>query len=419
MNASSRLRRPGIPMPMLLVLGAVFVLSIGRVLANTPDVTSSDTFGAALRLALPIGLAGFGGLVSERAGVVNIGLEGMMILGTWGAGFAGWHWGPWAALIGGALGGAVGGLLHALATVTFGVDHVISGVAISTFLAPGVTRFLATLLFRSESGGAAGSSPPVRGELGRLTAPFLAGGRIGSWRSPDVLGSVERHHWFFASDLAGLIRGPFAKIGVATIVLLAVFPLVAFVLWRTRLGLRLRSVGEHPSGAESLGLPVARLRYIAVTLSGTLAGLGGAFLVLESTKYREGQTGGRGFIGLAALIFGNWQPRAVAAGASLFGYTDALQLRSSKSVLALLVVAAIAGAALVVLGVRQRRNGQVLVGLVIAALFSFLFATSDTIPNQFVYVTPYVTTLFLLAVATQRLRPPQALGVPWRRGEVT
>ena len=86
MNASSRLRRPGIPMPMLLVLGAVFVLSIGRVLANTPDVTSSDTFGAALRLALPIGLAGFGGLVSERAGVVNIGLEGMMILGTWGAG---------------------------------------------------------------------------------------------------------------------------------------------------------------------------------------------------------------------------------------------------------------------------------------------------------------------------------------------
>lgn len=390
------------------------VLSTARVLADAPDLTSSDAFGAALRLALPIALAGFGGLVAERAGVINIGLEGMMILGTVGAGFAGWHWGPWAALVGGLIGGALGGFLHALATVTFGVDHVISGVAISTFLAPGGARFFATAAFADAGGGSTGS-PPIDGELGRLTAPVLAGGRLGSRSTPDALGWVEDRSWFFVSDLAGLFRGIVANVGVATIVLVSVLPIVAYVLFRTRLGLRIRSVGESPVGAESLGLPVARLRYLAVTASGALAGLGGAFLVLETTRYREGQTAGRGFLGLASLIFGNWIPAGVAAGSSLFGYADAIQLRSSSSVVALLAVAAIVGLLLVGVGLRRRSKGRVVAGAVIAVVFGALFATVDTIPSQFVYFTPYVTTLFLLAVATQRLRPPEALGQPWRK----
>lgn len=403
-----------VPKPILVAVTALAVLSTARVLAGAPDLTSSDAFGAALRLALPIALAGFGGLVSERAGIINIGLEGMMILGTVGAGYAGWHWGPWAALGGGLIGGALGGLLHALATVTFGVDHVISGVAISTFLAPGGARFFASAVFADGGGGSTGS-PPVDGELGRLTAPVLAGGRLGSWGTPDALGWLENHHWFFVSDLAGLFRGLVANVGVATIALLAVLPVVAYVLFRTRLGLRIRSVGESPTGAESLGLPVGRLRYMAVTASGALAGLGGAFLVLETTRYREGQTAGRGFLGLASLIFGNWVPAGVGAGASLFGYADAIQLRSSSSVIALLAVAAIVGVLLAGLGIRSRSRGRITAGVLIAVVFGALFATVDTIPSQFVYFTPYVTTLFLLAVATQRLRPPEALGRPWRK----
>lgn len=399
---------------MLIVVVAMTVLSTARVLADAPDLTSSDAFGAALRLALPIALAGFGGLVSERAGIINIGLEGMMILGTVGAGYAGWQWGPWAALLGGLIGGALGGLLHSLATVTFGVDHVISGVAISTFLAPGAARFFATAAFADAGGGSTGS-PPIDGALGRLTAPFLAGGPIGSWETPDTLGWLEDRRWFFISDVAGLFRGLVANIGVATIVLLAVLPIVAYVLFRTRLGLRIRSVGESPTGAESLGLPVARLRYLAVTTSGALAGLGGAFLVLETTRYREGQTAGRGFLGLASLIFGNWVPAGVAAGASLFGYADAIQLRSSSSVVALLAVASIVGVLLAAVGIRNKSRGRVIAGVIIAVVFGVLFASVDTIPSQFVYFTPYVTTLFLLAVATQRLRPPEALGRPWRR----
>jgi simple sugar transport system permease protein len=118
---------------------------------------------------------------------------------------------------------------------------------------------------------------------------------------------------------------------------------------------------------------------------------------------------------LASLIFGNWIPAGVAAGAGLFGYADAIQLRSSSSVLALLVVAAIVGLLLALIGLRRRSPARFVAGATIAIVFGVLYLTVDTIPSQFVYFTPYVTTLFLLAVATQRLRPPEALGRPWRK----
>ena len=114
-----------------LALGMVATLAVTRTIADTPDLTSSGTFGAALRLGTPIFLAGLGGVYAERVGIVNIGLEGMMILGTWFGAWAGWLWGPWTGLAVGVIGGAVGGLLHALATVTFNVDHIVSGVAIN------------------------------------------------------------------------------------------------------------------------------------------------------------------------------------------------------------------------------------------------------------------------------------------------
>ncbi|HET9138462.1 ABC transporter permease subunit, partial [Actinophytocola sp.] len=131
---------------LVAALGAMAIISLVRVLTGATDLTSSGTMEAALTAAVPLALAGLGGLWAERAGVVNIGLEGMMILGTWGAGWAGWQWGPWAALVGGAVGGALGGLLHAVATVTFAVNHIVSGVAI-TLLGLGVTKYLASLVF--------------------------------------------------------------------------------------------------------------------------------------------------------------------------------------------------------------------------------------------------------------------------------
>jgi simple sugar transport system permease protein len=168
----------------LLLGGALFgLLILVRYLANTPDLTSSGLFNATVVSTLPIMLAGLGGLWSERTGVVNIGLEGMMILGTWFGAWAGWHWGPWA--------GALGGLVHAIATVTFGIDHVVSGVAIN-IIAAGLARFLSAYAYRDpNTGGSATQSPPVTGHIGTFNVPFLSGGHIFGWRSPNILGWLE------------------------------------------------------------------------------------------------------------------------------------------------------------------------------------------------------------------------------------
>ena len=168
-------------------------------------LTSSSTMAAALLLAVPIGLAALGGLFSERAGVVNIGLEGMMILGTWGAGWAGYQWGWAAAIVGGMLFGALGGLLHAVATVTFGVDHVVSGVAIN-ILAAGIVRFLSELALHRQPAPAAASPSRrrCRASRRRFSLPVLSSG-------PDLLGDLEGKHWFLISDVAGVLRGVTAR----------------------------------------------------------------------------------------------------------------------------------------------------------------------------------------------------------------
>ena len=145
---------------MLLALGAFLVLSAVRTLTGGYDLTSSGTIAAGLSAAVPIGLAGLGGLWSERAGVVNIGLEGMMILGTWGCAYLGWNHGPWAGVLFGTLLGALGGLVHAVATVTFGVDHIISGVAVN-IIAPGFALYLTKITFAHDPGGGQKQSPPI------------------------------------------------------------------------------------------------------------------------------------------------------------------------------------------------------------------------------------------------------------------
>jgi simple sugar transport system permease protein len=199
---------------------------------------------------------------------------------------------------------------------------------------------------------------------------------------------------------------------------LALVPLSWFVLWRTSFGLRLRSVGENPVAAESLGVPVYTMKYLAVMISGGLAGMGGVLLVFDAGIYNEGQTAGRGFIALAALIFGNWRPGGVLAGAALFGYASALELRSLEAVHGLLLFLAIALTAGAIYAGVQRKP-RALVGLAAPAVaVTVWWLTTDTVPTQVVYVTPYVTTLLVLAFFSQRLRPPAAVGRQYRRGQV-
>jgi simple sugar transport system permease protein len=393
-----------------LFVGLVVLFSAVRVISGEAALTSSSTFSAALLLAVPLGLVALGGLFAERAGVVNIGLEGMMVLGTWGAGFAGYQWGWVGAVAGGIVAGAIGGLLHAVATVTFGVDHVVSGVAIN-ILAGGVVRFLSELLYTDNpAGGGVTQSPALSSRPPSFSLPVLSSG-------PDLLGDLERQQWFLLSDVAGLLRGLTSGVGVLTVVAVLLVPAAYLLLWRTAFGLRLRSCGENPAAADSLGVPVYRLKYIAVVVSGGLAGLGGVFLVFIANIYREGQTNGRGFIGLAALIFGNWRPGGLAAGAGLFGFSDALQLRSRTAVVALLLLVAILLAGVAIYQATRRKYTQAIIAAAFAAAGLVGFLTIDVLPEGIVSFTPHITTLLVLSLASQRLRMPKADGLVYRRGE--
>jgi general nucleoside transport system permease protein len=399
--------RLSLPMVMLIIAGGIVLLSAVRVITGADDITSSGTMGAALRLAVPIGLAGLGGLWAERSGVVNIGLEGMMILGTWFGAWGAYEFGAWWGVVAGIIGGALGGWLHALATVTFGVDHIVSGVAIN-ILGAGITRFLSVLIFTGTPGGGETQSP-VLPSIGTVTVPGLS----------DWLATLEDKQWFLVSDVAGMLGGLVTQVSLLTLVAIALIPLSFLLLWRTKFGLRIRSCGENPRAAESLGVNVYRMKYIAVIISGGCAGMAGAFLSEVATSiYREGQTNGRGFIGLAAMIFGNWRPGGLAAGAGLFGYTDALQLRSGgESVHAMLLLLAIVLAGIGVWNLVRGRRVTGIVSLVVAALVLLWFLGTDIVPDEFVSFTPHLTTLLVLSLASQRLRPPAADGVPYRRGE--
>lgn len=394
------------PRILIVISIVLLVFSAVRVLTGAAELTSPGTIGAALGLAVPIGMAGLGGLWSERAGVVNIGLEGMMILGTFGAGFAGYQWGPWAGLVFAILLGAIGGLIHAIATVTFGVDHIVSGVAIN-ILALGATQYLAAVAFTGVPGGGETQSPRIP-PMASVTVPVLS----------DWLNDLANQGWFFISDLAGVLAG--LTTGVSMLTVLAVFFVIAtfYILWKSAFGLRLRSCGESPFAAEALGVNVYKYKYIAVTMSGALAGVGGAYLaIVAAAVYREGQTGGRGYIGLAAMIFGNWRPGGLAAGAGLFGYADAMQLRSGTAVHALLLVAAVAAVAFGIFSLTRRKPVAGSVGVGLGVGLALWFFATDSLPAQVLFATPYVTTLVVLAFASQRLRMPAADGLRYRRGE--
>lgn len=421
--ASARKGTAGLPtwlqgrnLALLLVTLGVVIVSASRIIADADRLTSSTTIGTGLRLGVPIALAGLGGLYAERSGTINIGLEGMMTMGTVMAGWAGWHWGPWVALIAGAFGGILGGLLMSLATTTFGVNHIITGFAIN-IIGSGVARFLANIWFTTPEaaaqGGAITSSPRISGSLPRGSLPILSSG-------PDLLADLEDTGWFVLADLAGILKGLTTDVRIDTIIALALIIGSMYVIWHTSFGLRLRAAGEKPSAGESLGVSVVMMRHIGLIISGALAGFGGSVLVFAgANQYQEGQVAGRGFLGLAAMIFGNWMPGGLIAGSAVFGYAQgvAISLGSGVSVRGLILAVGIALVLFALLALYMRQFGVAGIELVLAALAFIAYASVEEVNRQFVFITPYVVTLVVVTLFAQRLRPPAAEGIPYFKGE--
>jgi general nucleoside transport system permease protein len=406
-RAGNRRRLPGWARAAIVVAIGVGVLAITTTLTGQYQLTSSGTTQAAVRLLLPILFAALGGLWAERSGIINIGLEGMMILGTWGAAWAGFYWGPWAAVIGGLVFGALGGVLHAVATVTFGVNHIVSGVAI-TLLGMGLTQYLAQLIFVPLSRNPR-QSPRIEGFETFSVQPLA-----------DWLAELEGQQRVLLSDAAGLLGGVVSGLTPLVVLGFLLVPVSYYVLWHTRFGLRLRSCGENPVAAESLGVKVFTYKYLAVIISGGFAGLGGAALTLNPGQlgYLEGQTGGRGYIGLAAMIFGNWRPGGLLAGSALFGYVDGVQLRAGgEAVHALLYATSILAVILAIFWAARRHWRSAVVALAAGLVVYAVYWVIPEVPREFASYAPQLVTLLVLAVASQRLRPPAAVGLEYRRGE--
>jgi ABC-type uncharacterized transport system permease subunit len=279
-----------------------------------------------VRIAIPYLFAAAGGAIAERAGIVSLTLEGFMLGGAFGAVLGAHYTGSaWLGLVGGVAAGLLLGSVHAVASIRFRADQVVVGVAINLF-AVGITRFFLQLAFGSSS-----NSPRVAG----------FGGEAAS------------------GSAAGFLANPLVWLG------LAVMPALAFVIGRTRFGLRVRAVGEHPEAAASVGVPVNRVRYVAVIASGALAALGGVYLALDQHQFTDSMTAGRGFIALAAVIFGRWDPLRAGLACLLFAAAETLQI--------------------------QLQAAQV-------------------IPSQFVAMIPYLLTIVAVAGVVGRSTPPAALG---------
>jgi len=388
----------------LMIAGIFFILALVENLTGATDITSPGTSGATLRFAIPLLMAGLGGLWAERAGVINIGLEGMMIVGTWTAAWFGYLHGPLMGFVAAAIFGLASGFFHAILTVKIGIDQAVSGLAIN-LIAAGGARYLSGVFF-PPVGGDRTVSPPVD-SFPTFTIPVIA----------PILESIDAQNIFFISNLAGILHGLTKEVSLVTIALLLLVPLTSWILWRSKFGLRMRFSGENPMAAESLGINVYRIRYIAISVSGMLASLGGAYLALvASSVYREGQTAGRGFIGLATVIFGNWKPGGVFAGSILFGFTDALRVRQSESVMSLIMVAGIVALALSIFYSINRRWKPGLISGSLALLAWWIHQRVDVIPQEFVTIFPNFATLIVLTFLAQRLTPPAMAGMPYRRG---
>jgi general nucleoside transport system permease protein len=332
-------RRLGWVAVSVAVLGAILAVIAVKSGEDNLDkvfVWSALTAGM-LRFATPLIFAAMGGILSERSGVINIGLEGMMLIGAFFGIYGSDVTGSWVGgLVIGAAAGALLGLVHAAVSIHLRADQVVSGTGIN-ILALGVTGYVFIYHYGNQG------TPP------------------GVSRVPDVtLPGIENIS--FVGDAIG-------HANLLTWAALVLVPLLTLYLFRTRSGLRLRSVGEKPRAADTVGLPVIRTRYLAVVASGALAAVGGAYLSIALLgSFNENMTAGRGFIALAAVIFGGWRPWGALAGALLFGFSTALAQRLPA------------------------------------------FSESTAVLFQ---ALPYVLTLVVVAGVIGRSRPPAAIGVPY------
>ncbi len=302
-----------------------------------------DLLGATLRMATPLIFAALGGVFSERSGVINIALEGIMLIGAFTAmAFSYMTGNPWVGVIAAMIAGILVAGIHAVVSIEFKANQVVSGTAIN-ILAGGLTIFLLRAMFAH-----AGQSPSVN-KIKNLAIPVL--------KDIPILGDLLFNHI------------PFVYIAL---ILVAVS---YWVLWKTPFGLRVRAVGEHPAAADSVGINVKGIRYVAVMISGLLAGLGGASLSVGLLDvFVENMTAGRGFIALAAMIFGRWTPHGAMFAALLFGFAEALQLF------------------LQTMGI-------------------------DIVPRQFLLMFPYVLTILALTGIVGSAKPPAADGQPYDKEE--
>ena len=281
-----------------------------------------------LMYSAPLIFAALGGVISERSGVVNIGIEGMMSFGAFMGAAVGYYTAnPWFGLIAGGVAGGVLALLHAVAAITCKADQTISGMALN-FIGPGLSLYLCRLLFDDKT-----MTDRVPNKL------------------PKVFGSID----------------------ITVVIAFALTLAIWFILYKTKWGLRILSVGEHPAAADTLGIKVLRVRYIAVIVSGMLAGVGGAAMTLAVVaQFTPSVISGQGFIALAAVIFGKWTPQGAWAACIMFAFAQALT---------------------VVLG-----GGKI------------------AIPSEILNMLPYVLTIVILVLFVGKSMAPKASGKPYEKG---
>ena len=259
------------------------------------QILNASVFAAMLRMATPLILGGLGSTFSERSGILNLGIEGVMLMSAFAAAMTSLFTGSaWLGVLGGMLLGGFVGLFHAFLCIRFRANQTVVGMGINIF-AMGITPMLLQAYW-----GNPGSTPSVPG-LPAISIPLL--------KDIPVVGAIFGTH----SPL--------------TYLALILVPVSWFVLFRTKFGLRVRSIGEHPRAADTLGVNVYRMQYFSVVICGLLAGLGGAYLSLcQVSMFVKGMTSGRGYMAMAAMIFGKWNPVGVLLASLLFGFADGLQM---------------------------------------------------------------------------------------------
>jgi len=354
-----------------------------------------------IRLATPLVLAALGGLYSERSGVINIALEGLLLAGAFTAASVTYYaHSPWVGLGAAMLAGAFVAYILALACIRFKADQVVTGTGVN-ILFIGLPAVLSGALFLSS-----GSTPQIPKENLLPTLSGLLPGFVPHWRILTEVSSIS--------------------------LLAVVFILITrYVLYRTPFGLRLRAVGENPEAADAAGVRVNRIRYLGVVFSGALAGIGGAYLSIgQSSLFTRNMAAGRGFIALAALIFGKWRPVQTMLACLLFGLADALTIQLQGVPVSILSFR-IAMAVLIFLVLwfiahqLSFLNRNRIVELASAALVSVIgsrviYASTRGIQNlevpvQFIQMIPYIVTIVVLAGFIGQSRAPRALGTPYQK----